>query len=641
LRRHSLRAKDVKMAGSRRSGGLSRFEMSIVCGLLGRAVLLGEVALGPEAMAAYMETLGRLAGLDLEQSYRKRWDEWATLSPAKYGFLVTDLFGRMGGRTSLAAVDAEKVVVDVEVCPYSGASAQAPALCVLDGAVFGTIAARNFGYAKVSVEHGARLPGSCRVTIFIRPTPAAEGSPGMEFSGVEAGTKRMPADLVDTLSRRVASAGFALRQTLLGLDVPVERTGLLEDAAGLFLLVESEKDVCEEAVRLAIGPLGQACALYLLGEDGSKAVAVRHANPQHSEPLRALLGGEDPRSTFGRVGSALVECRPVIAGLADPEECLSPEAVQALSAMGLASALVAPVTEPTGSVGAILCMAGSGRHLGPSDLQLASRYGRLVGAALFTARGMRAHSETIAASRSFASAAFHELLNGLAKLKSLVQLNERALAEDRPDGVQRVQRNLELMGRHLDLLAGLTRDVSDAFSITTMEFSIKRERLNLTSLVTDVVERFRAVVHEHSPCRLEAELPDEQIVGVGDRWRLEQLITNLLANAVNYSPNGGRITVSLRLERPSGEGETVGRHAAVITVADEGIGIPEDQISQVFAPFARARNASDSHKEGAGLGLFICQGIARAHGGRLWLESRLGQGSTFHFSMPVEGVRVP
>jgi signal transduction histidine kinase len=119
---------------------------------------------------------------------------------------------------------------------------------------------------------------------------------------------------------------------------------------------------------------------------------------------------------------------------------------------------------------------------------------------------------------------------------------------------------------------------------------------------------------------------DDTVVGSFDRIRLRQLLDNLLENAVKYSPEGGRIMVKVWQED----------HAARLSVADQGIGIPASDLPHIFERFYRAKNVDDQQFAGMGLGLFICCAIVEQHGGRIWAQSSKAMGTTFHVLLPLD-----
>ena len=126
-------------------------------------------------------------------------------------------------------------------------------------------------------------------------------------------------------------------------------------------------------------------------------------------------------------------------------------------------------------------------------------------------------------------------------------------------------------------------------------------------------------------------MPDDGRAVNGDRDRLEQVLGNLLENAVKYSPDGSEVFVNV---------DDRGDHI-VTSVCDGGIGIPADELSQVFERFHRGRQVSSTNYGGLGLGLYITKQIVERHGGTIWVDSREGVGTTFYFSLPVEPVAAP
>jgi len=114
-----------------------------------------------------------------------------------------------------------------------------------------------------------------------------------------------------------------------------------------------------------------------------------------------------------------------------------------------------------------------------------------------------------------------------------------------------------------------------------------------------------------------------------DPLRLERILYNLLENAVKYSPEGGEIKVTVRLAEEE----------LVIGVSDRGVGISPADRARLFAPFQRLEESRPGGTRGVGLGLLVCQRLVEAHGGRIWVESRPGRGSTFFFTLPFNQQR--
>jgi len=148
--------------------------------------------------------------------------------------------------------------------------------------------------------------------------------------------------------------------------------------------------------------------------------------------------------------------------------------------------------------------------------------------------------------------------------------------------------------------------------------------VDLGAVVREVLVRTPA--DERHP--VELEIPEDPVPCWADRERLAEVIENLLSNAAKYSPEGGQVRVEV----------TRDAEAATVRISDRGIGIDPAAQHKLFRPFSRIRDPKTAGIQGSGLGLYICERIVRAHGGRLGVESRAGDGSTFSFSIPLYGV---
>jgi signal transduction histidine kinase len=162
----------------------------------------------------------------------------------------------------------------------------------------------------------------------------------------------------------------------------------------------------------------------------------------------------------------------------------------------------------------------------------------------------------------------------------------------------------------------------DIAQIERGQLSINRAPLDLCDLARRVVEEAREQAEEHS---LEITCEPEHLLLEGDDLRLEQVLQNLIQNAIKYSPPGAPVAV--RIERQ-------GAYASV-AIADHGIGIPEAALAQLFQRFYRAPNVDERQISGMGIGLFVVKEIVMLHGGTVQVESIEGQGSTFTIRLPL------
>jgi signal transduction histidine kinase len=203
-----------------------------------------------------------------------------------------------------------------------------------------------------------------------------------------------------------------------------------------------------------------------------------------------------------------------------------------------------------------------------------------------------------------------------------IAINATLLGENAPPGPdgenhQRWARNIK---RAVDNMTRLVSDLLDVARFEGGEFRVAREERDVIAVLKEVVDTFIPMATARD-LRLELKLPGEPIHAWFDHDRVVQVLSNLLRNAVHFTSGGGSITISVVREE----------HGCRIAVRDTGIGIPGPLQSTIFDRFQQLRAAD---RRGLGLGLYISKRIIDAHGGRIWVESRVGEGSTFFFTLP-------
>ncbi len=312
---------------------------------------------------------------------------------------------------------------------------------------------------------------------------------------------------------------------------------------------------------------------------------------------------------------------------------------------------IAPGTGPVSRALAGEVMTGVGiivRHTAGHDVQLS-----VSGAPLRMSQGGPAGAVIVCrdvtelrrleqARRDFLSVASHELKTPLTSLSGYTQLFQRHLG--RSGAVdERSARYLAAISTQTQRMTELVETLLDISRIETGHLRLRREAFDLAGLVREVVEEM-SDLSDHHTISLAGEPP--AIEGHWDRHRIEQVLVNLLSNAVRYSPEGGSVVVTVaRLEcggtGPGRDAETDGQEPAVsacVSVRDSGIGLTAEQLPLIFERFhqAHAGDNRDPLTRGMGLGLYIAREIVEQHGGRIWAESSgPGQGATFTFTLPL------
>jgi signal transduction histidine kinase len=209
----------------------------------------------------------------------------------------------------------------------------------------------------------------------------------------------------------------------------------------------------------------------------------------------------------------------------------------------------------------------------------------------------------------------HDLRDMLTTVMGFAALIEKAPSADQTTGyARRIRRS----GVRMERLIG---DLVDVASIAAGALAVTRELGDLTPLIVEAVDTFHQRAAE-AGVALEADIIPP-LTGVAfDQARVLQVLTNLLTNALKFSPAGSHVAV-----RASRVGDDIR-----ISISDQGIGIPADKVEEVFERFRQVRQ---NDRRGAGLGLYISKCIVVGHGGSIWAESRLGEGSTFSFTLPL------
>lgn len=289
------------------------------------------------------------------------------------------------------------------------------------------------------------------------------------------------------------------------------------------------------------------------------------------------------------------------------------------------SCIVVPLTARGQRLGAISFVSGQPGRYSATDLALAEQIAYRASLAIDNAQLYQQSENSVRLRDQFLTIASHELKSPLTSLVGYAELLERRVAE--PNNFdERDRRAIRIMAQQTARLEKMIETMFDVSRIEHGRISITREPLDLNLLTTQVTGQMRLLLRRHV---LDLRLADAPVVIEGDELRLEQVVQNLIQNAIKYSPLGGTISVEVR-----GTSDM-----AMLSVSDQGIGIPEAALPHLFSRFYRAPNADAWHFSGMGIGLYIAQEIIRLHEGEIQVSSEEGKGSTFTVCLPP--VRMP
>lgn len=290
----------------------------------------------------------------------------------------------------------------------------------------------------------------------------------------------------------------------------------------------------------------------------------------------------------------------------------------ALRASRVRSLIGAPMLARDRVIGVVYVASRDRRGFTYDELQMLERAADRLGTILDNAALHERALGAIESRDAMMGVVSHDLRSPVNSILLGAELIERLLSEADP----RVTRGVSSIKRSAHRMVRMITDLQDVGSIEAGRLSIETRTEDARSLIAEAVEGAQSAAAAHS-LRLERRAIERELAVTCDRGRVMQLVANLLTNAIKFTPDGGVITIAVT---------QIGEGYARFSVEDTGCGIPADDLPHVFDRYWQARNTA---RLGTGLGLAIAKGIAQAHGGTLCVESRVGQGTTFSFTLPL------
>jgi len=359
----------------------------------------------------------------------------------------------------------------------------------------------------------------------------------------------------------------------------------------------------------------RACVIWHFDKERRRMVAQPGAAGVPESAIESLAYGADTeaqRWNFRTNG-------PLLTNQAPSDSRVVPQVVESL---GVKSLMATAMTRGPRILG-VLCVADrhDGAAFGEEDLSLLMA---VAGLAAVAVENLRLHEDLKSANTmlqeydrmksEFVAMIAHDFRRPLTSIRGFSEL----ALEDPDLPSDTLQDYMQTIITETDALARLADDTLLITRMETERFEFRFEEVDFGPFALDAVP---LGLSQHTVL---VDVPRDFPIIIADPDRLRQVLTNLISNAIKYSPHGGTITIRCRLR-----GEQV-----VIEVQDQGLGVPKDQVSRLFHKFERVRSDEHLKVSGTGLGLYICRLIVEGHGGQIWVESTEGKGSNFGMVLP-------
>jgi PAS domain S-box-containing protein len=482
-------------------------------------------------------------------------------------------------------------------------------------------------HSSFEIEHRILRPdGSIRVVY-------GQGAPRVDDTGALVSLIGTSQDVTERKANEAQAFQLALEQAA---RQEAERTKeRFQFLAEVSQAVSASLDFDETLNRLTglmIPKQADWCSINTTGPNGEiQRLAVAHRDTEKQrilETIRArnFIPHGDAQHPLNRV---LTHAKPeLIRHVADDalrRMARNEDHYELLRTLDVGSVMMVPLIARGRAFGVItLGMSSSRRPFTEEDLQLAVEVAHRAAVSIDNAHLYREAQNAARAREEFVSLVSHELKTPLTVIKGYIQVLERYL--ERPDWQrERIRTTRERLSTQVERLELLVADILDVSRIQRGRLDLNMEPgTDLVELANYVVERFDDAI-ERKPTHELIVDADQPVHGRWDPLRLDQVFSNLLSNALKYSPDGGAIDVRIRQQGQD----------AIVEVQDRGVGISEPELRKLFQPFQRGAVAARGIS-GTGLGLYITRQIIEQHGGSIDVESSAGEYTMFRIRLPLE-----
>ncbi len=428
-------------------------------------------------------------------------------------------------------------------------------------------------------------------------------------------------EILSAVADRAAIAARHVRLSAILQRQSRELEGL-HRLARLLLSQESLENVIAESVRIVNDLIRCEKMVLLLYDPANNSLRLE-------QPALGIDGLDDLEISLAEpslASSVFRTATPLLSNDAANDAWVGPRLRELL---GIKNVLVVPLSTDREAIGVLEAINSKKGYFDEDDLRFATLLGSRVGGIIELSRArfreralMQRLREADRVKSDFVSILAHELKGPMTTIMGFGQTLEQHW--DTIDDARRSQ-FVSIVRRETERLAQMVSDLLDMSRMEAGTLRYEVAPMSIGEVVDSIVSIHGSLFADH---HVKSEIPDDLPLVMGDKERIRQVLMNLISNAARYSPDGTTITISADVI----DGDSTPE--AKISVTDEGIGIAPEDTDRIFAKFAMLPKPAWT-KKGTGLGLFITKGIVEAHGGRLWVESKVGEGSTFNFTLEV------
>lgn len=382
----------------------------------------------------------------------------------------------------------------------------------------------------------------------------------------------------------------------------------------------------QTVAKLAVPQIADWCVVDMQdAKKGIQQVALIHKDPKKIAWAKELRKRQ-PIDMNAKTGvpqvlrSGKPEIYPVIDDQMLKAVSKSKKELELARSIGFTSAMVVPIFSEKKPIGAITFVTTeTRRHYNEADLRMAEELATRASVAIENAKLYKGSQEAITMRDDFISVASHELKTPVTSVKMFTQVLKK---HSEQIGDTKAVSHLSKMDKQINKLTELIYDLLNVSKIQAGRMEFREELFDMDKAVQEVVDILQQSESKHKILIKGAS--KKKILG--DEERIGQVINNLISNAIKYSPRADKVIIRLSSDTKS----------VYVEVQDYGIGMDKAHLERIFERFYRVYDTTDKTFPGLGIGLYISSEIIKRHGGKLWVESKPGIGSIFHFSVPIK-----